>query len=58
MRSTEVDVAILEGGYSGLWTAYYLLHANLGFRVTILEKEMVCPSALPRPRIHIAEQIA
>ena len=24
-RSTEVDVAILGAGYSGLWTAYYLL---------------------------------
>ena len=36
-----VDVAILGGGYSGLWTAYYLLRANPGLRVAILEKEIV-----------------
>lgn len=41
MRSTEVDVAILGGGYSGLWTAYYLLHANPGLRVAIVEKKIV-----------------
>jgi glycine/D-amino acid oxidase-like deaminating enzyme len=40
-RSNEVDIAILGGGYSGLWTAYYLLRANPGLRVTILEKEIV-----------------
>lgn len=40
-HSTEVDVAILGGGYSGLWTAYYLLHANPGLRVAIVEKEIV-----------------
>lgn len=40
-RSDEVDVAILGGGYSGLWTAYYLLRANPGLRVAILEKEIV-----------------
>jgi glycine/D-amino acid oxidase-like deaminating enzyme len=41
MRSTEVDVAILGGGYSGLWAAYYLLRANPGLRVAIVEKEIV-----------------
>lgn len=40
-RSNEVDVAILGGGYSGLWTAYYLLRANPGIRVAVLEKEIV-----------------
>ena len=39
--STTVDVAILGGGYSGLWTAYYLLRANPGLRVAILEREIV-----------------
>jgi glycine/D-amino acid oxidase-like deaminating enzyme len=39
--STTVDVAILGGGYSGLWTAYYLLRANPGLQVAILEKEIV-----------------
>jgi glycine/D-amino acid oxidase-like deaminating enzyme len=40
-NSSEVDVAILGGGYSGLWTAYYLLRANPGLRVAIFEKEIV-----------------
>jgi len=40
-RSAEVDVAILGGGYSGLWTAYYLLRQNPGLRVAIVEKEIV-----------------
>jgi glycine/D-amino acid oxidase-like deaminating enzyme len=40
-RSGEVDIAILGGGYSGLWTAYYLLRVNPGLRIAILEKEIV-----------------
>ena len=39
-RSTEVDVAILGGGYSGLWTAYYLLRTNPRLRVAVVEKEI------------------
>ena len=39
--STEVDVAILGGGYTGLWTAYYLLRQNPDLRVAVLEKEIV-----------------
>ncbi|MGH3075774.1 MAG: NAD(P)/FAD-dependent oxidoreductase, partial [Gaiellales bacterium] len=37
--STEVDVAILGAGYSGLWTALYLLRRDPSLRVTILERE-------------------
>jgi glycine/D-amino acid oxidase-like deaminating enzyme len=40
-RSAEVDVAILGGGYTGLWTAYYLLSSNPRLKVAILEKEIV-----------------
>ena len=40
-KSTEVDVAILGGGYTGLWTAYYLLRANPRLKVAVLEKEIV-----------------
>jgi glycine/D-amino acid oxidase-like deaminating enzyme len=40
-RSEQVDIAILGGGYSGLWTAYYLLRANPALRIAILEKEIV-----------------
>lgn len=39
--STDVDIAILGGGYTGLWTAYYLLCANPALRVAIIEKEIV-----------------
>jgi len=39
-RSMDVDVAILGAGYSGLWTAYYLLRDNPGLSVAIVEKEI------------------
>jgi glycine/D-amino acid oxidase-like deaminating enzyme len=39
-RSEEVDVAILGAGYSGLWTAYYLLRHNPGLKVAIVELEI------------------
>jgi glycine/D-amino acid oxidase-like deaminating enzyme len=35
----EYDVAIVGGGFTGLWTAYYLKKADPGLRVAILEKE-------------------
>lgn len=41
VHSTDVDVAILGGGYTGLWTAYYLLRAVPGLNVAIIEKEIV-----------------
>jgi hypothetical protein len=40
-RSCDVDVAILGGDYSGLWTAYYLLQSDPTLRVAILEREIV-----------------
>ena len=40
-QSAEADVAILGGGYTGLWTAYYLLRENPGLRVAVVEKEIV-----------------
>lgn len=36
----DVDVAIVGAGYTGLWTAYYLLRANPHLRVAVLEKEI------------------
>ncbi len=39
-RSEEVDVAILGGGYTGLWTAYFLLQANPGLKVAVVEREI------------------
>lgn len=38
--SAEVDVAILGAGFSGLWTAYYLLRGNPELRVAVVEKEI------------------
>lgn len=37
----DVDVAIVGAGYTGLWTAYYLLEADPGLRVAVLEAERV-----------------
>ncbi|MFI9836149.1 NAD(P)/FAD-dependent oxidoreductase [Nonomuraea sp. NPDC051941] len=37
--SRSYDVAIVGGGYTGLWTAYYLKKAEPGLRIAILEKE-------------------
>ena len=38
--SLDVDVAILGAGFSGLWTAYYLLRRDPSLRVGVLEKEI------------------
>ncbi len=37
--STDVDVAIVGGGFTGLWTAYYLAEADPSLRIVVLEKE-------------------
>jgi glycine/D-amino acid oxidase-like deaminating enzyme len=36
-----VDVAVVGGGYTGLWTAYWLLVADPSLRVLVLEAEHV-----------------
>jgi glycine/D-amino acid oxidase-like deaminating enzyme len=36
----EVDVAIVGGGFTGLWTAYYLKLADPTCRVAVLEREV------------------
>ena len=38
--STDVDVAIVGAGFTGLWTAYYLAQADPHLRIAILEKEI------------------
>jgi glycine/D-amino acid oxidase-like deaminating enzyme len=38
--STAVDVAIVGAGYTGLWTAYYLLDADPSLRVALIEKDI------------------
>ncbi|HKT02876.1 MAG TPA: FAD-dependent oxidoreductase [Rugosimonospora sp.] len=36
----DVDVAIVGGGYTGLWTAYYLARTDPSVRVAVLESEI------------------
>jgi hypothetical protein len=36
----EADVAILGAGFTGLWTAYYLLKQEPSLRVVVLEAEI------------------
>lgn len=36
----DVDVAVLGAGYSGLWTAYYLLRRDPSLRLAVLEREV------------------
>ncbi|MBW2697795.1 MAG: FAD-dependent oxidoreductase, partial [Deltaproteobacteria bacterium] len=36
----EVDVAIVGGGFTGLWTAYYLKRLQPDLRVAIVEAEI------------------
>lgn len=39
--SVEADVAIVGAGYTGLWTAYYLLKSDPSLRVVLVEKREV-----------------
>jgi len=40
-QDESVDVAIVGGGFTGLWTAYYLLKADPSLSVLVLEAEHV-----------------
>lgn len=40
-QDESVDVAIVGAGYTGLWTAYYLLEADPSLNVLVLEAEHV-----------------
>ncbi|MCY3539951.1 MAG: FAD-binding oxidoreductase [bacterium] len=37
---TSVDVAIVGGGFTGLWTAYYLTERNPSLSVMVIEREI------------------
>ncbi len=39
-RDVEVDVAIVGGGYTGLWTAYHLVVNDPTVRVAVIEREV------------------
>ncbi|MTD15553.1 FAD-dependent oxidoreductase [Nakamurella sp. YIM 132087] len=36
----DVDVAIVGGGYTGLWTAFHLRRADPGLRIAVLERRI------------------
>ncbi len=66
--TVDVDVAILGAGFSGLWTAYYLLKRDPSLKVAILEKEIAgfgasgrnggwCSAAYPLGLERLAEKI-
>ncbi|HET7311611.1 MAG TPA: FAD-dependent oxidoreductase [Mycobacteriales bacterium] len=38
--STSCDVAIVGAGFTGLWTAWHLLHQDPALRVVVLEREI------------------
>jgi len=38
--SIDVDVAVMGAGYTGLWTAYYLLLRNPSLTVAVVEREI------------------
>ncbi len=38
--SIDVDVAVMGAGYTGLWTAYYLLRRDPSLRIAIVEREI------------------
>ena len=35
--STDADVVVVGAGFTGLWTAYYLLRSDPSLRVVVLE---------------------
>lgn len=37
--NVDVDVAIVGGGFSGLWTAWYLTELDPGIRIAVIERE-------------------
>ena len=39
-RDTSADVAIIGGGFTGLWTAWYLTELDPELRVVVLEKDI------------------
>jgi len=62
---TDVDVAVIGAGYTGLWTAYYLKRADPSLRVAVLEREVAgfgasgrhggwCSARFPTPREKMA----
>ena len=65
--SVDVDIAILGAGFSGLWTAYYLLKQLPSLKIAIVEKEIAgfgasgrngawCTSQFPTSLEHLGQK--
>ncbi len=63
---TRADVTIVGGGFTGLWTAYYLARADPTLRIVVLEAETIgfgasgrnggwCSGLMPMPITKLAE---
>ncbi len=39
--NVDVDVAVVGGGFTGLWTAYYLAEADPSLRIAVIERDVV-----------------
>jgi glycine/D-amino acid oxidase-like deaminating enzyme len=64
---TDADVAIIGGGLTGLWTAWYLQQREPGAKIVVLEKEIAgfgasgrnggwCSALFPRSTASLARQ--
>ena len=64
--STDVDVAIVGAGLTGLWTAYYLIERDPSLRIAVLEKDIAgfgasgrnggwCSALFPQSRDKLAK---
>ncbi|MEJ7583299.1 MAG: FAD-dependent oxidoreductase [Acidimicrobiales bacterium] len=65
--ATDAQADVVGGGYTGLWTAYYLKRADSSLRITVLEAEIAgfgtsgrnggwCSALLPMSLDAIAER--
>lgn len=63
----DADIAVVGAGYTGLWTAYYLLRAQPDLRIAIVEKEIAgfgasgrnggwCSALFAAPRSGVAKR--
>ncbi len=64
---TDVDVAVVGGGFTGLWTAWYLARRDPSLRIAVLERDVVgfgasgrnggwCSALLPMSLTTIADR--
>ena len=51
---TAADVVIVGGGYTGLWTAFYLLEAEPTLDVVVLEAQHICFGASDRNGVWVS----